>query len=214
MAVGANNLTNLDRVKKRLGITGTANDTMLEQFIDEVSEGIERYCGRIFREQTYTEYYDGNSSAFLGLRQGPLASVTSVNFVEYSDGGGGIRTETLTEIEKYQRLEGGLRSLGYPGLAWLERNDGSPWMAGRQNYKVIYIAGFADTADTVAIGAPEAVIHWATFEVTWVFKSRENPGALERQDIGSDIDRRWISPKQFDDARARALGPYIARGAY
>jgi hypothetical protein len=207
MAVAANALTTLAAVKLRLdhdGSFSTTYDTFLEGLIDEVSTDLEAKCNRVFRSQTYTEYFDGNGTQFLGLRQGPLTSITSVNHVAYSDAGDGSRDETLTEVEEYQRLEGGLIGEGHLGLGWIERNDGSAWEKGQRNYKVVYVAGFATI--------PQSLRRWASYRVCSEFIARESSGLLTKE--VADGRFAFMSPDRIDEAEQRAIGPYIVRGIY
>jgi len=207
MALNANALTSLAVVKRRIDVEGsysTTYDALLEDLINEVSTYLEDKCNRIFRSQTYTEYFSGNGTPFLGLRQGPLTSITSVNFVEYSDAGDGSRDETLTEIEEYQRLEGGLIGEGHLGLGWIERRDGCVWTEGYRNYKVVYIAGFTTI--------PPSLERWATYRVASEFVARESPGLLTK--TVADGQLAFLAPDRMAEAEMRAIGPYIVRSVY
>jgi len=75
MAVADNALTSVSALKDYLGITGTEKDDLLESIINRVSDIIENYCGRTFKETTYTEEeYDGTGSDELLLENYPLTS--------------------------------------------------------------------------------------------------------------------------------------------
>jgi hypothetical protein len=215
--MNANALTSLLRVKRHLAATDPTTldgfDDVFEDLINQESDRLEAKLGRTVREQTYTRYLSGDDTTVLRLPEGPLDSVTSVDLVEYDDAGDGSREETLTEVEEYQRLEGGLRDDGYLGLGWIERIDGSTFAAGRRNYKVVFVAGFELTTEDVAddptqVGAPEALIRWATYRVAATFVNREAPGLLSRS-IG-DGTQAYLSAKQMDDAEDRVLNPFFA----
>src|SRR3990167_3667695 len=77
-------LTDSDRVKSRLGITGTAFDTVITIIIAGVTDLIEGECGGIrFKETTYTnEVYSiyGANQKFIQLKQAPVGTVTAVQY--------------------------------------------------------------------------------------------------------------------------------------
>lgn len=50
-------LTTLDRVKSELGISGTADDTLLGAKIDEASAAVTLYCDRVFALETVSEQF-------------------------------------------------------------------------------------------------------------------------------------------------------------
>lgn len=76
--------------KLHLGITGSADDTLLAMLLTEAQALAERYCDRKFNSQTYTEWLDGNNTDTLLLREYPITSVTgiwvSTGDAHYEDG--------------------------------------------------------------------------------------------------------------------------------
>jgi hypothetical protein len=70
-------LDTLANVKSRLGITTSADDTLLGLLQDSADAAIANYCNRDFAGGTFTEYYPGGSR-FVHLRNFPVSSVTSV----------------------------------------------------------------------------------------------------------------------------------------
>jgi uncharacterized phiE125 gp8 family phage protein len=70
-------LDTLANVKARLGITTSADDTLLGLLQDAADVAVEQYCDRDFVGGTYTEYHTGGTE-FIHLRNYPVASVTSV----------------------------------------------------------------------------------------------------------------------------------------
>lgn len=71
-------LTTAARVQQFIGGTFTASQTtVIESLIDSVTAYIENYCGRRFKQTTYTnEEYDGDGSGFIVLKQFPVSSVS------------------------------------------------------------------------------------------------------------------------------------------
>jgi hypothetical protein len=75
-------LTTKEKVKLQLGISGTTDDTLIDDIIAGISAQIETFCNREFTEATYTEYFDttdGNNQK-LFLRNTPVSSLTSVQY--------------------------------------------------------------------------------------------------------------------------------------
>ena len=71
-------LTTLDSVKTymRLPDTGTEGsplDDLIEQLIPQVSRRIQKFTGRTFGTYEYTEYYSGDGTPVLALRERPVA---------------------------------------------------------------------------------------------------------------------------------------------
>lgn len=201
-------LTSRDRVKRHIwprqspATENTVFDTTLDLVLSEVSDRMHKEMGRYLPETVYTEYYDGNGTDLLTLRQGPLASVTSLHEVEYGDNGSGTRTETLTAINQADRLEHGLRSEGWLGLSGLRLLSGC-FVPGRRNYKVVYTAGFGTL--------PEAVVRAATIESVFEFKYSDHWGFAEKT-VGEETSFRPFAPQTRDDALARALAPFSVQG--
>src|SRR5437667_11251123 len=67
----------LANVKARLGITTSADDTLLGLLQNSADRWVSNYCGRDFGGGTYTEYHPGGSE-FVHLRNFPVQSVTTV----------------------------------------------------------------------------------------------------------------------------------------
>jgi hypothetical protein len=91
-------LTTLDNQKRFLRITDSDDDTLLTQFINGVSAGIERTCGVQFAARDYRERLNGVAQRKLTLKQWPVISITRMSWgrasamtVHYS--GSGIRAE-------------------------------------------------------------------------------------------------------------------------
>src|SRR5262249_48950013 len=71
-------LDTLANVKARLGVTTSADDTLLGLLQNSADKWVSNYCGRDFGGGTYTEYHPGGSES-LHRRTSPVQSVTSVN---------------------------------------------------------------------------------------------------------------------------------------
>lgn len=72
-------LTTLSNVKTVLGITGSAQDTLLNLLIAQASTIINNYCGRTLEQTTgIIEYLSGNGYPDLSLRFRPVTAITEV----------------------------------------------------------------------------------------------------------------------------------------
>ena len=65
-------LTTLAKLKRYLHTTSSADDTILTEIINAVSDRIERECGRKFKARDYRERYSGSSDEFIILNNRPL----------------------------------------------------------------------------------------------------------------------------------------------
>ena len=54
-------LDTLANVKARLGITSSADDTLLGLLQDSADQAVANYCNRDFAGGTFTEYHSGGS---------------------------------------------------------------------------------------------------------------------------------------------------------
>ncbi len=82
MAVEADALTSLANVKEVLGITGTDDDTLLENLIDRVTEKVETRTARHFKQGAYREWHDGRGERTLQVRNWPIIHIRRLAFGE------------------------------------------------------------------------------------------------------------------------------------
>lgn len=71
-------LTTLANAKAWLGLTTTADDTLLSRLVSAVSAFCEQWTNRTFTLTTYAETRDGTGSDRLMFRHTPVVAVTSV----------------------------------------------------------------------------------------------------------------------------------------
>jgi len=111
MALQANALVTLQQAKDRLGITGTTEDTTLEELINSISDDFELYCGRIFRELTITGYeLKGTDRQEIVLSQRPITAISKIelNSIE-------LETKDNDELGGYYLIPDGMGREGYTG---------------------------------------------------------------------------------------------------
>lgn len=130
MSVSANALTSLDAVKDFYAMSGSKqiDDDLLEDLIDRVSEMIYSYCNvNSFRQNTYTEYQDGQGSKYLFVNNIPIISVTSI----HDDDDWVWGSDTLIDSSQYRVIDDRY-------IVW--RDD--YFDNADQNVKIVYKAGY------------------------------------------------------------------------
>jgi uncharacterized phiE125 gp8 family phage protein len=160
-------LVTLDRVKLELGITGSANDTLLNAKIDEATSDIEAHTGRTFRRETFSETFWGDTACqgFLILARAPVSSITSVTLDDVSVDSDEYRLDPDTG--QLFRLDAN----GYPCIWW--------WC---KSVVVVYSAGFllpGETGRTLPPSLESAAIDLVTSY--WVNKGRDQ--TIKAEDV-------------------------------
>lgn len=155
VSVAAGDLVTLAEVKAFLRLDGTAEDTMLQMFIDAAIDGAEQYTRRALREQTIDYAMDGfprvdddaldrigagvhnlplshfGGDGYFDLPLAPIKSVTSITTY--------ARDNSATVFPSASYLLDGFR---------VSLNSGYSWPTGlRDNAAVItrYVAGYGPT---------------------------------------------------------------------
>jgi hypothetical protein len=202
-------LTTLARVKERLiGVTGLADflagdgDNLINSAISEQSAHAHRIMNRIIPAQTLVQYYTGEGSDTLWLRQGPLVDLTLLQKVDYS--GSGARVETLTTINESEYVEGGMLHEGSTGRGYVTLLDDVFEKFRPRNYKVTYTCGFNNL--------PEDIVLAVTDRVIAAFVTRDSKGLTSR--IVGENAITPVSLKNADDAFRRALAHWTLHSAF
>ena len=107
-------LTTLESIKRRMGIEDTDSDTVLTEYINQVSSLIERVTGVRFKARDYRQWIDGNDQRQITLPNFPIQHVTRIGFglanaltVTYA--GSGIRANASVYRDPESADAGGLR---------------------------------------------------------------------------------------------------------
>jgi hypothetical protein len=132
-------LDTLANVKSRLGITTSADDTLLGLLQDSADKAVENYCNRDFAGGSFTEYHPGGTE-FVHLRNFPVDTVTSVKV----DSARAFGAETLVLAADYvvhyergviQSVVGPFLPRDRPGLVNAEIRT---WTRGPRIVQVVY----------------------------------------------------------------------------
>jgi hypothetical protein len=124
-------LTTLAKVKSFLSIpsTNADHDELLNNIISGVSEEIEKYCGRVFKAQSHTEYIDGEGLDRFMVKNFPINSITSI----HDDLDRVYGSDTLIASSDY----------GYDANTGIVFMVSSLFSEGTQNIKIVYNGGYA-----------------------------------------------------------------------
>lgn len=198
-------LTSFARVKTRLDITVTGMDNTLEFLTYAVTDFLEKFCQRRFKETTYTqELYDGSSvdgqgrKKYLILKNAPVSSITAVQY----------RAGTRSSPSWTDFLTDDYEPMNNEGMLYFPA--GMP--AGLQNIRVSYVAGYKidfasqanflnDTNHTL----PYVLTDLAERLVIRLFKKRESEGRSQETLNNSSIN--WS--ELMTDGDWQLLSPYM-----
>ncbi len=124
-------LVSLAETQEYLKVSGSAEDAILGSLINSASAWVNSFLKRRLLQTSYVEYYSGDGSAELVLRNYPIVSVTSV----YVDGLRDFGSTTLIDSDNIiiKKGTGILRAFD---LLY-------GWECGDSNIKVTYAAGYA-----------------------------------------------------------------------
>jgi Phage gp6-like head-tail connector protein len=154
-------LDTLANVKSRLGITASADDTLLGLLQDSADQAVANYCNRDFAGGTFTEYHSGGSE-FLHLRNFPVDSVTSVKV----DASRVFGAETVIPASDYvvhaergviQSVAGPFLPRDRPGLVNAEVRT---WTRGPRVVQVVYATLTGQVPADVKEAYARLVGHW------------------------------------------------------
>jgi hypothetical protein len=157
MAVnGSIALVSYSEVLRWVGETAASTEyqTVLETFINSVSDYVNNYCKRNLLAADYTEYYDGNDRRTLYLNHFPVNSITGLYIDTESEFGSGTEV-AAADYRLHKQL----------GKVWLEN---TVFAAYPRSIKVVYNAGYADV-DSVPDELKLAVLD----DIKWRFKRWE-----------------------------------------
>lgn len=149
LSAGQSYLTNLASIRRFLEIASddVSDDAIFNELVIKASKFIENYCGRVFLSATYTEYYQGNGSSELMLKNYPVTAITSC--YDDPDRVWGASTEVpVADLQISDRV---------PGL--IIYDDGTFYDARTntrfpvENVKITYVAGYAVVPQDIELAA-------------------------------------------------------------
>lgn len=146
-------LTTKADVKESLGIASsdTSKDNLIIRKINQATLAIEAYCGRHFKETTYTdEVYNATNTDQLILKQRPITSTTTFSL--------GVRDTSLNDND-FETIETNLYFAdATSGVVNLNFGATGHW--GR--YHVTYSAGYATIPEDLAEACATLAAYYTT----------------------------------------------------
>ena len=151
----------LANVKARLGVTSSADDTLLGLLQSSADAAVANYCNREFEGGTFTEYFSGGSE-FVPLRNFPVTAVTSVKV----DPAHAFGADTVVPATAYvvHAERGVVQALGGPflpgGHGGLVNADVREWTGGPRVVQVVYTTATGQVPADVQEAYARLVGHW------------------------------------------------------
>ena len=201
-------LDTLSNVKTRLGISSSADDTLLGLLQDSADRFIANWCERDFEGGTFTEYLPGGSE-FVHLRNYPVASVTSVKVdPTYAFG-----SETLVSSSFFVvHLDWGvIQSISGPFLprirVGLVNSEIRTWTRGPRVVQVIYTTATSQVPNDVKEAYARLIGSW--------YRRVKTESAVAfvdviRQDFGGATVLYSRAPENVPQEVFELLAPYRA----
>ncbi len=209
----ASKLTELSRVKDRLGLNQSSNkDTLLDNLILQATDFIERRCGRTFENTRHEEFYDGDEVAVhnhfihLHIQNPPLKSVLGVHYLgsrdSLSDSGDESENVSLSQLNPISEPNRTWRD--FSNLDWKE--NGTIWMLApfgfrsiRVRYEGGYAVDFANYSDDSKHELPRDITELVEKLVVKYYLKREEEG-VKSADF-RDATREYANFLEKDDLR-------------
>lgn len=168
-------LITLDDLKNYLNIplTDTSSDAELTAMRDAAETYCETYTGRSLRQQTVTEYLNGDGTPFLTLHNIPIVSITSVTEM----GNAVATTDFAADLERGILA----RTIGTYYPTW--------WLPGYRTVTVVYEAGYSGS--TVAPDLQQAVL--AVAREFWESQRGNLPAVVGQENSEWAKDTRYLS---------------------
>lgn len=204
-----NNLTTLDRAKEYLGETtgGSSHDSRIRAQIDQVSHLFNSKTGRKLKRRSITEYYDGDGSAELRLRQFPVRSATTDIEVYVVTGRSNFATDT--DFSTDARV--GSSDLNIRADAGLVRIKNRLFYQGVETVKVVYDAGYSSTKGSTASDAVPPDLEGAVLETVMFRWERQKQHRLGIQSITHDDGSATFTDAEMPMSAFRVINQYKSR---
>lgn len=141
-------------------ISVSTYDTLIGVLIAAAQEQVEDFCGRVFDTATFTEYASGDTSETIQLRNYPVASITSLAYVDNA----GTATSTFASTDfTFDPVTGLLRlapvvngrvvSDGFEDHTSVAYGPFPNFNQGFRNLKIVYVGGYGSNPAYAAMPA-------------------------------------------------------------
>jgi len=204
MAAGDSyNLIIIARFKRALGITGSGDDTLLDELGEAAEVWVDNYLGRSLAIETHTEYHDGMGRGHgdLVLLHRPVSSVTTL----HDDVDRDFASADLISSDDYylDGARGIIRLL--PSFAGL--TGAGHFTRGVANLKVVYEAGY-NQQDSGTDPEVPADLAMAIMEVgRALYSDVDNQNEMAVRTNYGEYSVEWVLDRLLPNTR-RTLGLY------
>lgn len=179
MAIVSYGLSTVARFKTFIGKTTNEDDSLIELLINIVSDYVEKYCDRRFKQTTYTDqYYDGTGINKMFLRQYPVDETTGVTIDE--------RSSDFNDTS-WDQLDSSLFHVDWN--AGVVELVGARFAEVPKKYRIDYKAGYnfdnvtpGTTLQAVGIGDLELAV-WMM--VNNIYQNRKSTTGIKSESIGN-----------------------------
>lgn len=208
MAVKSYALTTRQRLIDFLGLTGltSTQNSVLDRIIDSVTEFIENYTGRRFKQTTYTnELYDGDGSEYLLLKNYPVNSASSFTL---------SRRDSVVNESSWSSIDSEDYFVDYD-TGIVEYAGGLRFASQPKHYRVTYTAGYNYDNSSTFLSDTEAgdieYIAWKLCAVAWA--RRQGDPSIASESIG-DYSVSYTKEAFENDEVKSVLDKYSSVSAY
>jgi len=155
-------LDTLANVKTRLGITTSADDSLVGLLQDSADAWVGNFCGRDFAGGTYTEYFPGNTE-ILVLANYPVTAVTTVKVDSAQVFGSDTIVDSTTYVVHSER---GVIQSKFGPFVMAPRNPGlvnadrAIWTRSPRAVQVVYSTATSAVPNDVKEAYARLIGHW------------------------------------------------------
>jgi len=201
-------LTTLDKVKALLGITDNSKDTLLTDFIAQITSFVQTACGgRIFEVADYEEIYDYPDGVILFLKQYPIdptdftlsyrtGTISSPTWVAYS----------ADDFLIYSK-EGYVRFVSaYGGNSFDTANK---FKGLKVEYTAGYLIDWTDEYDPTKHNLPADLTAVAGQLCVKMYNKKSSSGISSESTEGQSINYGSITDSDLSSEQKTILGSYM-----
>jgi len=170
-------LTTVARVKTYADISTSDDDTLLESIVNAVTEYIESYTGKRFKQTAYSnQEMDSDGSEFLFLEHYPVSTTASFTLQERESGENEDDWSTVDSNDYFIDYDTGVITVA-----------NGKFIKGTKKYRSSYTAGYDfDNATTYLSDTTAGDIELAAWELSKsTYNSRRGSSNVESESIGS-----------------------------
>jgi len=178
MSLASYALTTVARFKTYADISTASDDTLLEDLVNAVSDWVENYCGRRFKQTAHSQKeIDSDGSKYLFCPEYPVSSTASFTLE--------IRTSAENEDE-WESIDSEDYFVDYDnGIITIAAGN---WLKGKKKYRVTYTAGYnfdssKETDNLTDVGAGDLeVAVWKLLKS--IYDERREDARVTRERLG------------------------------